>query len=169
MLAELNAILWFLARHAYLPDDLFAQAKVLQWLSFEGDYVQSTWRRCAMVARRRDAGRIEASGLVEVPRRSRSPSGESAYLAGDAYTIADISVFAYVHRADEADLPLADYRNIAAGSIASARNRTSLPSSFRIPSIRTPPRTALSHFGRWPVELRENPESLGCWDWRRVA
>ena len=43
VLAESNAILWFLASGTpYLPDDLFAQAKVLQWLSFEGDYVQST-------------------------------------------------------------------------------------------------------------------------------
>ena len=39
---------------------------------------------------------------------------ENAYLAGDAYTIADISVFAYVHRADEAGVPLSDYRNVVA-------------------------------------------------------
>ena len=121
VLAESNAILWFLASGTpYLPDDLFAQAKVLQWLSFEGDYVQSTvatlrhWVMTGKVARRPEMlvaskrqGSLKCLGVLD------RHLGESAYLAGDAYTIADISVFAYVHRADEADLPLADYRNIA--------------------------------------------------------
>jgi glutathione S-transferase len=35
-LAESNAILWYLADgSAYVPDDAFARAKVLQWLFFE--------------------------------------------------------------------------------------------------------------------------------------
>jgi glutathione S-transferase len=36
------------------------------------------------------------------------------FVAGDAYTIADISVFAYSHRAEEARLPLAEFRNVCA-------------------------------------------------------
>ena len=122
VLAESNAILWFLASGTpYLPDDLFAQAKVLQWLSFEGDYVQSTvatlrhWVMTGKVAKRPEM-------LVAAKRQGSLKSlavldrhlADSAYLTGDAYTIADISVFAYVHRADEADLPLSDYRNVVA-------------------------------------------------------
>ncbi|MFS2020566.1 glutathione S-transferase C-terminal domain-containing protein, partial [Massilia sp. CT11-108] len=34
------------------------------------------------------------------------------FIAGAAYTIADMSLFAYVHRADEAGLALADYPGI---------------------------------------------------------
>ena len=93
VLAESNAILWLLASGTpYLPDDLFAQAKVLQWLSFEGDYVQSTvatlrhWVMTGKVARRPDM-------LVASSARARSRSlgvldrhlGGSAYLAGNSY------------------------------------------------------------------------------------
>jgi glutathione S-transferase len=34
------------------------------------------------------------------------------FIAGDAYTIADMSVYAYTHRADEAALPLEQYRHV---------------------------------------------------------
>src|SRR5258705_5476928 len=41
VLAESNAILFHLARDTvYLPGDAFLQAKTLQWMSFEADYVQ---------------------------------------------------------------------------------------------------------------------------------
>jgi glutathione S-transferase len=122
VLAESNAILWFLAAGTpYLPDDLFAQAKVLQWLSFEGDYVQSTvatlrhWvmtgkaaRRPEMLVASKRQGSLKSLGVLD------RHLGSSAYLAGDSYTIADISVFAYVHRADEAGLPLSDFPNVVA-------------------------------------------------------
>ena len=122
VLAKSNAILWFLASGTpYLPDDLFAQAKVLQWLSFEGDYVQSTvatlrhWVMTGKAAKRPEmlvASKRQGSlkSLAALDRHL----AENAYLAGDAYTIADISLFAYVHRADEAGLPLSDYRNVVA-------------------------------------------------------
>ena len=43
VLSESNAILFYLAEQTdLLPGDRFHRAKVLQWLSFEGDYVQST-------------------------------------------------------------------------------------------------------------------------------
>ena len=35
-----------------------------------------------------------------------------AYLAGDTYSIADMSVFAYVHLADEAGIVLTEYPNV---------------------------------------------------------
>jgi glutathione S-transferase len=37
-----------------------------------------------------------------------------AFVAGDAYTIADISLFAYASRAREAELPLDDFGNVVA-------------------------------------------------------
>jgi glutathione S-transferase len=36
------------------------------------------------------------------------------FAAGEAYTIADISLFAYTSRADEAKLPLGDFANVGA-------------------------------------------------------
>jgi len=122
VLAESNAILAFLAEDTpYLPADRFACAKVAQWLSFEGNYVEPAigtlrhWIMTGKVARRR----IE---LIESRRAAsmkalRILDGELAgrdFIAGDAYTIADISLFAYVSRAREAELPLDDFANVVA-------------------------------------------------------
>ena len=94
VLAESNAILFYLAEGSrFLPNDSFARAKVLQWMSFESDYVQST------------AGSMRYWTLTgQIPQRP--------FIIGDDYTIADISLFAYTHVARDAELPLDDYRHI---------------------------------------------------------
>ena len=119
-LAESNAILFYLADGSdYLPDDVFARAKVLQWLNFEADTVQSTvatLRHWVMTGKDR---RYPAQ-LVEMKRRGSARTlsildrelARSAFLANERYSIADISVFAYVHRADEAGVGLADYPHL---------------------------------------------------------
>ena len=122
VLAESNAILDFLAADTpYLPADRFARAKVRQWLSFEGNYVEPAigtlrhWIMTGKDARRprelvesRRGASLKALGVLdrELARR--------AFVAGDAYTIADISLFAYVSRADEAKLPLPEFANVVA-------------------------------------------------------
>lgn len=122
VIAESNAILFFLARGTpFLPEERFAESKVVQWLSFEGDYVQSTiatlrhWTLTGKLARRSDdvveSKRAGSARCLAVLDRELSAR---AFLAGDAYTIADISVFAYVHLANEAGFPLEDFGNIMA-------------------------------------------------------
>lgn len=120
VLAESNAILFYLAQGSrYLPQDPFDQAKVLQWLSFEGDYVQATiatirhWNMTGKLARRAEslvhakrAGSLKVLGILE---RELS---ERRFLVADSYTIADISLFAYVHLAGQGGLPLQDYPHI---------------------------------------------------------
>ena len=122
VLAESNAILAFLAEGTpYLPADAFGRAKVLQWLSFEGNYVEPAigtlrhWVLTAKDARRprervesRRAASLKALGILDRELASR------AFVAGDAYTIADISLFAYTSRADEANLPLGDFGHVGA-------------------------------------------------------
>jgi glutathione S-transferase len=121
VLAESNAILAFLAEGTpYLPDDAFGRAKVLQWLSFEGNYVEPSigtlrhWIMTGKAARRPEAliesrrgASLKALGVLDRELASRP------FVAGDAYTIADISLFAYASRAHEAKLPLGDFANIA--------------------------------------------------------
>ncbi|MGO1078470.1 glutathione S-transferase family protein [Inquilinus sp. CA228] len=120
VIAESNAILVFLAEGtAYLPDDRFARAKVLQWLSFEGDYVQSTiatLRHWIMTGKHRPAALVEAKreGSLKTLAILDRELSQRAWLAGPAYSIADIAAFAYVHRAEEADLPLSDYPSVVA-------------------------------------------------------
>lgn len=122
VLAESNAILAFLAEDTrYLPVDAFDRAKVLQWLSFEGNYVEPAigtlrhWILTGKDARRprelvesRRAASLKALRILDRELASRP------FIAGDAYTIADISLFAYTSRAHEANLPLGDFANVTA-------------------------------------------------------
>ncbi|HEX7061807.1 MAG TPA: glutathione S-transferase family protein [Woeseiaceae bacterium] len=122
VIAESNAILWYLAEGTpYLPSGRYARAKVLQWLFFEGDYVQSTiatlrhWTQTGKRARRSgDLIAAKVKGSLACLAALDRELAMHPYLAGDDYTIADISTFAYVHRADEADLPLASYEHVTA-------------------------------------------------------
>ena len=92
---------------------------MLQWLSFEGNYVEPSigtlrhWIMTGKDARRPDAliesrraGSLKALSILDRELASRP------FIAGDAYTIADLSLFAYTSRAREAKLPLDDFANV---------------------------------------------------------
>ncbi len=121
-LAESNAILVFLAEgSAYLPASLFARAKVHQWLSFEQNYVEPAigalrhWIMTGKIARRTPelvASRRSAS--LKALRILDRELAQRAFIAGDAYTIADMSLFAYASRAHEANLPLDESAHVVA-------------------------------------------------------
>jgi glutathione S-transferase len=121
-LAESNAILAFLADGTpYLPADAFGRAKVQQWLHFEQERVESVigslrhWTLTGKLSRRPPA-------LVEMKRAAAGRTlailerelATRPFLAGDDYTIADIAVFAYGSRAEEAGLPLQPYPHFRA-------------------------------------------------------
>jgi glutathione S-transferase len=122
VLAESNAILFHLAEGSrFLPADSFQRAKVLQWMSFEADYVQSTagslryWTLTDKLGRR-PAAMIEAKrqGALKALAALDRELAQRPFIVGDDYTIADISLFAYTHVARDADLPLGNYRNVIA-------------------------------------------------------
>ena len=116
VLAESNAILAYLADGTrYLPSEPFARAKVHQWLSFEQEQVEMTigslryWTLTGKLAQRPGetvAGKRSAAlrtlGILEAELTTRP------FIAGDAYTIADMAIFAYASRAEEAGLSLAE-------------------------------------------------------------
>jgi glutathione S-transferase len=119
VLAESHAILAFLAHGTrYLPSDPFDQARVHQWLSFEQNHVGAIatlrhWTMTGKLARRPEAlvalrrrGSLKALAILE------RELGTRPFIAGDSYTIADMSIFAYTHLAPEAGLPLADHGNV---------------------------------------------------------
>ncbi|MEG3146223.1 glutathione S-transferase family protein [Sphingomonas sp. RT2P30] len=112
VLSESNAILWFLSEGtAYRPADAFGGAKVMQWLSFEIDYIQNSvgslryWaltgkldgRPPSMVDGKRSTAE-RALAILDAELRVKP------FICGGGYTIADIALFAYAHRADEAGL-----------------------------------------------------------------
>jgi len=121
-LAESNAILMYLADGTpYLPDHAFARAKVWQWLCFEQERVESQigalrhWtltdklsrRPATLVELKRSAGR-NALAILERELAMRD------FIAGERYGIADIAMFAYASRADEAGFDLRAYPHLRA-------------------------------------------------------
>jgi glutathione S-transferase len=122
VLAESNAILGFLAEDTpYLPLGPYSRAKVQQWMSFEADYVQSsigTLRHWIMtgkdVRRPRELVDSKRAASLKALRILDRELAARSFVAGQTYTIADISMFAYTSRADEALLPLGDFRHVCA-------------------------------------------------------
>lgn len=121
-LAESNAILAYLAGGTpYLPSDPFERAKVQQWLHFEQERVESVigslryWTLTGKLAQRppalvemKRAAALRTLGVLERELSRRS------FLANDRYSIADMSVFAYASRAEEAGISLEPYPHFRA-------------------------------------------------------
>ena len=111
VLPESNAILYYLADGtSYLPTDRLARAQVMQWLFFEQyshePYVATPrWiirhfgrdhPRMAEMPERLEKGRA-AFGVMEQHLQRHD------YFVGNRYSIADIALYAYTHRAHEGD------------------------------------------------------------------
>jgi glutathione S-transferase len=121
-LTESDAILWYLAEGTkLLPDDRLSRARVLQWMFFE-QYshepyiaVLRHWikhkpldaAREAQLAERRAKG-YAALDVMEKHLASRT------FLIGEAYSIADIALYAYTHVAHEGEFDLAPYPGVRA-------------------------------------------------------
>lgn len=115
-LSESNAILFHLSRGTpYWPDDPLAQARIMQWMFFEQynheptiavarfwlHYFEMTDERRARLAEKQEAGRSVLK-LMDEHLSARS------FLVGEEYSIADISLYAYTHVADEGGFDLGD-------------------------------------------------------------
>ncbi len=119
-LAESNAILFYFAEGTpLLPDDRLERARVLQWLFFE----QYSHEPNIAVARfwlthtemdeekRRLLPQKQAQGYAALDVMEHRLAAHD-YLVGEAYSIADIALYAYTHVADEGGFDLARYPGI---------------------------------------------------------
>ncbi|HEY9626910.1 MAG TPA: glutathione S-transferase family protein [Coleofasciculaceae cyanobacterium] len=121
-LAESNAILIYLSEGtAFLPADRLERAFVTQWLFFEQyshepniatsrfilTYLQKGDEYREVLEKKRELG-YAALGVME------KRLAEHPFLVGDRYTIADISLYAYTHVADEGGFSLEAYPGIRA-------------------------------------------------------
>jgi glutathione S-transferase len=115
VLAESNAILFYFAEGSdYLPEDRFERAQVLQWMFFEQyshePFIAVTrfWAHAGITPSQseREAkhrGGVAALAALEGHLRTR------AFLVGEHYSIADISLYAYTHVANEGGFELEAY------------------------------------------------------------
>ena len=116
-LAESNAILWYFGDGTqYVPDDPYERAQVLQWQFFEqyshepNIAVARFWKSYSDEPERfeRQKERLLAGGYAALDAMERHLDGRE-FLVGDRYSLADISLYAYTHVADEGGFDLEPY------------------------------------------------------------
>jgi glutathione S-transferase len=120
-IAESNAILLYLAEGTpLLPGDLLQRARVWQWLFFEQNFLEPNvgtarfWRLTGRDTERAEAfaARVESAraALVALERHLEG----RRFLLGDAYTVADVSLFAYAHVAGDAGIDMEPFPAVRA-------------------------------------------------------
>lgn len=121
-LAESNAMLCYLAEGTpYLPGDRWLKAQVMQWLFFEQyshePYI-ATVRWWVRFLKKQDEWREK---IAEAMKKGYAALGvmerqlqQTPFLAGDAYTIADIALYAYTQVAHEGGFDLSGYPAVRA-------------------------------------------------------
>jgi glutathione S-transferase len=120
-LAESNAILTFLAEGTpYLSREGIVRAQVIRWLMFEQRYVQTSISRLRywtltgkldQFAREVPTARVLGNRTLDVLDREL---GQRPFIAGDGYTIADMSLFAYTHVGGDAGFDFSQRKNLVA-------------------------------------------------------
>jgi glutathione S-transferase len=119
-LAESNAILWYFGDGTeYVPEAPLDRARVLQWMFFEQYEVEpalAVARFWISILGQRDEEKLEPKWQAG-NRALAAIDGQLAgrdWLVGDAYSIADISLYGYTHVADEGGFDLSPYPAVEA-------------------------------------------------------
>jgi glutathione S-transferase len=119
-LSESNAIIDYLAEGTtLLPTDRLARARVLEWQFFE-QYSHEPYIAVArfinkylgMPESRRAEFEAKKSGGIKALKVMESQLVRTLYLAGDHYTTADVSLYAYTHVAHEGGFNLSEFPRI---------------------------------------------------------
>lgn len=145
-LAESSAILLYLAEGTrFLPADRYDRGKAYEWLSFE-QYSHEpaiAVRRSILSAPERAAERTpeRLAQLLEAGNRALAVmEGRLAgadWLAGDAYSVADIALYAYTHVAEEGGFKPSDYPGIQRWLVRVTEEPGHVPIGWRPPEPRS--------------------------------
>jgi len=119
-LIESNAIIDYLAEGTpYLPSDAYQRSQALAWQFFEQYEIEPNlavarfWALFGVeVSQEQRDGKLTAGhrGLAAL---ERGLTGRE-WLVGDSYTVADVSLYAYTHVADEGGFDLEAYPSVRA-------------------------------------------------------
>jgi len=116
-LAQSNAIIFHFAEGtAFLPADRFERAQALQWMFFEQYshepyiavarfWIHELHKREEWADRLKEKWQKGYQALDIMERHLR----DRRFLAGNSYSIADISLYAYTHVAEQGDFDLSRY------------------------------------------------------------
>ena len=119
-LGESNAILLYLARGSkLLPADPRAQALAQQWMFFEQNQVELAiglpriWKKMAIEQHPSVFEHYKPRAVAALKVLERHLAQRS-WFVGDAYSVADISLFAYTQMAPDAGHDLAQFPSLSA-------------------------------------------------------
>ena len=121
-LAESNAIVWYFGDGTpYMPESSYERAQVLQWMFFEQYDHEPTIAVCRFwltFSGRPDGLGSRLAELQQGGNRALAAMerhlAEHSFLVGERFSIADISLYAYTHVADEGGFDLDAYPSIQA-------------------------------------------------------
>jgi glutathione S-transferase len=145
ILTESNAILTYLAGDTeYLPRDALLRARVLQWMFFEQrhhlPYIAVARFQMHLLKKTPTADELATwnSGGTTALEVMNRHLGQTQWLALDAFTIADVALYAYTHVAPEGGFDLSKYPDIQRW-LERVENRPGY-----VPLLQTPP--LVTHF-----------------------
>jgi glutathione S-transferase len=139
-LAESNAILLYLAEGTpFLPGEPFERAKAYEWLFFEQySHEPAIAVRRSLIIHPERAGEADAARLARLLEAGEwalsvmeRRLGEAEWLAGSAYSVADLALYAYTHVAGEGGFDLAGYPAVEAWLARVAAQPSHLPITWR--------------------------------------
>ncbi len=115
-LAESNAILWYFGEGSrFVPDDPYGRAQVLQWQfweQYEHEPAIAVARFLKTYSGRPDAWEKRRARLTSDGERALATMedflGDREWFVGDGMTLADITLYAYTHAAEEGGFSLDD-------------------------------------------------------------
>ncbi|WP_169392831.1 MULTISPECIES: glutathione S-transferase family protein [Psychrobacter] len=120
LLLESNAIIRYLAEgSALIPNSAIEYAKMWQWLLYEQGEVRPNLASVRFIKKFQN---MIPSRLEEYQQKFIKSKGilsyldsqlqGNAYILGDSVSLADISLYAYTHNAEEGGLDLSSYKNL---------------------------------------------------------
>ncbi|PJZ77617.1 glutathione S-transferase family protein [Leptospira neocaledonica] len=118
-LSESNAILYFLAKGTnFFPNDLLVQSRIFQWMFFE-QYSHEPYiavnRWLIHFQNKKDDPKISGNHIkgLDALRIMDDHLAKNQFFGSEEPSIADISLFAYTHVAEEGHFPLSDFHNLS--------------------------------------------------------
>jgi glutathione S-transferase len=119
-LAESNAILWYLAEGSpFVPDNRLQRAQVLQWMFFEQYSHEPYVATSRFIVKHTPVDSPRRAELPERMDRGRAALtvmethlARQSFFVGEAYSLADIALYAYTHVAHEAHFDLGPFQAV---------------------------------------------------------